>query len=182
MEIVNMYRLLKIALVALLGFCPMGTAFAATDSPKVVVMAFILDDRTNLPNAPEEMQRIDLLSTKFLEGLKSKGVNVVPAGAQVQDEIEKHSATYLYDRIETAIDLNQDTGADYLVIGVALKPTYLFVFPKLRIVDVKKRKIVKEQSAQLESSWSDKNTTIRTAEKLAQDIKDWFAQSGTIQN
>lgn len=155
----------------ILAFILPHTSVMADDGPKVVVMAFELDDMTNLPNAPEELKRIDLLSTQFVEKLKDKGVNVVPQGPTVKSEVEKHSPTYLYDNIETAIDLNQDTGADYLVIGTALKPTYLFVYPRLIIVDVKKRMVVMTRAAQLESSWSDENTTIRTAERLAQVVK-----------
>ncbi|MCB5186462.1 DUF3280 domain-containing protein [Methylobacillus caricis] len=158
-------------IMGILMVCTMVNA-VAEESPKVVVMAFELNDMTNLPNAPEELQRIELLSTKFLENLKSNGVNVVPQGPDVKSEVEKHSPTYLYDNIETAIDLNKDTGADYLVIGVALKPTYLFVYPRMIIVDVKKRSVVMSKAAQLESSWSDRNTTVRTAEKLAQVVKE----------
>lgn len=164
-------RMMINKIMGILMVCTMVNA-VAEESPKVVVMAFELNDMTNLPNAPEELQRIELLSTKFLENLKSNGVNVVPQGPDVKSEVEKHSPTYLYDNIETAIDLNKDTGADYLVIGVALKPTYLFVYPRMIIVDVKKRSVVMSKAAQLESSWSDRNTTVRTAEKLAQVVKE----------
>ena len=73
--------------------------------------------------------------------------------------------------MDTAIELNKDMGADYLVIGVAFKPTYLFVYPRLIIVDVNTQTVVVSNSAQLESSWTDERTTIRTAEKLAQVVK-----------
>lgn len=152
----------------LLGVLISPVAHAA---PKVIVMAFALNDLTNLPNAPEELKRIDLLSTTFNDSLKLQGVNVVPAHPQVQAEIEKHSPTYLYDNVDTAIELNKAVDADYLVIGVALKPTYLFVYPRLIIVDVKTKTVVMSKAAQLESSWSDERTTQRTAEKLAQVVK-----------
>jgi hypothetical protein len=146
----------------------------AADNPKVTVIGFLLNDMTGIPNAPEELKRVDLLSTKFIENIKSKGINVVPAGSKVQAEIDAHSPTYLYDNIETAIELNQDSGADFILIGVAFKPTYLFVYPRLILVDVKQRKVVMSKVTQLESSWSDQNTTIRTAEKLAQMVKERF--------
>lgn len=144
----------------------------ADSKPKVVVMAFELNDMTDLANAPEELKRITLLSQQFESSLQRLEVNVVPAGAQVRAEIEQHSPSYLYDNVNTAVALNQETGADYLVIGVALKPTYLFVYPRLILVDVKTQTVVMSKAAQLESSWSDEKTTIRTAEKLAQVVKD----------
>lgn len=172
-----LYKMLFPLLMVSALFAP-----AAHAEAKVVVMAFELNDMTNLANAPEELQRIALLSKQFESSLKRLGVNVVPAGAQVGAEIEKHSPSYLYDNVGTAVELNRETGADYLVIGVALKPTYLFVYPRLIIVDVKTKSVVMSKAAQLESSWSDENTTIRTADKLAQVVKDRLQalQAGAI--
>ena len=85
-------------------------------------------------------------------------------------EVTMHK--YFYDNTDTAVALNKDVGADYLVIAVAMKPTYLFVYPRLLMVDMRTRKVVMSKAAQLESSWSDENTTIRTGEKLAQLVKD----------
>ncbi len=164
-----MHSLLKL-LKALL-FLGVFISSAANADPKVIVLAFELNDMTDLPNAPEELKRIALLSTTFKESLKNQGINVLPVDTKVPAEIEKHSPTYLYDNVDTAIELNKDMGADYLVIGVALKPTYLFVYPRLIIVDVNTKTVVVSNSAQLESSWTDERTTIRTAEKLAQVVK-----------
>jgi hypothetical protein len=55
---------------------------------------------------------------------------------------------------------------------VAFKPTYLFVYPRLLLIDMKTRKVVMSKYAQLESSWTDQNTTVRTAEKLAEVVKE----------
>ncbi|WP_287111753.1 DUF2380 domain-containing protein [Methylobacillus sp.] len=163
----------------LLGLVAAGGVLAAEDRPKVVVLAFELNDLTGLPNAPEELQRIELLSTTFKQELKAQGVNMVPEGERVRAEIERNSPTYLYDNVETAIELNKETGADYLIIGVALKPTYLFVYPRIIMVDVGKRAVVMSRYMQLESSWSDQQTTIRTAEKLAQLVKARLDKLGT---
>ena len=74
--------------------------------------------------------------------------------------------------VEHAAILAAGSGADYLLIGVALKPTYLFVYPRILLIDIKTHKVVMAKAAQLESSWSDKNTTARTAEKLAKIVSD----------
>lgn len=168
----QLYLLLYLFMPALLPGTMLSSVAHADTAAKVVVMAFELNDMTNLANAPEELQRIALLSEQFAASLKRLGVNVVPAGQQVRAEIEKHSPSYLYDNVSTALALNRETGADYLVIGVALKPTYLFVYPRLIIVDVKTQSVVMSKAAQLESSWSDENTTIRTADKLAQVVQE----------
>ncbi|MFD1123388.1 DUF2380 domain-containing protein [Methylophilus flavus] len=163
--ILNLFLSLTILLAS-------GEGVAEESLPKIVVLAFQLDDRTGLPNAPEELIRIELLTSTFKNQLSNKGLTIIPSSVKVQDEINKNSPSYLYENVETAADLNKDTNADYLVIGVAFKPTYLFVYPRLLIVDMKTKKVVMSKYAQLESSWLDQNTTIRTAEKLAETVKE----------
>jgi hypothetical protein len=143
----------------------------AADKPKVVVLGFSLNDLTDLPNAPEELKRIELLSQSFKEKLGSMGVEVLPMSEKAAAEAAKQSPTYFYDHTDKAVELNKDTGADYVVIAVALKPTYLFVYPRLLMVEVKTGTVVMSKAAQLESSWSDQNTTVRTGENLAQIVK-----------
>lgn len=163
-------KILHLSLLLMILFTPL-VSMAAENSPKVVVIAFQLDDKTELPNAVEELKRVELLSTTFINHLIRKEVTTVSPSKEVQDELNKHSPSYLFENVETALDLNRDAQADYLIIGVAFKPTYLFVYPRLLMVDTRTRKVVMSKYAQLESSWSDQNTTVRTAEKLADLVK-----------
>lgn len=146
--------------------------YSADKAPKVVVLGFSLNDMTGIPNAPEELKRIALLTKTVKDELTSKGVELVPMTENSQIETGRNSSTYFYDNPVTAVDLNKDTGADYVLIAVAMKPTYLFVYPRLLLVDTKSKKVVMSKVAQLESSWTDENTTIRTGKKLAEIIKE----------
>lgn len=140
-------------------------------SIKLMVVDFQLDDRTDLPDAPEELARIRLLTETYRKNLESPGIALVPVNERIRAAVASQSATYLFDHAEYAAGLAEDSGADYLLINVALKPTYLFVYPRLLLVDIPARKVVLAKAAQLESSWSDPNTTIKTGEKLAQMVK-----------
>lgn len=164
-------KILNPSLLLILLFTPIAT-MAAENSPKVVVIAFQLEDKTELPNAAEELERVQLLSATFKNHLIKKEVTTVSPSEKVQVEINKHSPSYLFENVETALDLNRDAQADYLIIGIAFKPTYLFVYPRLLMVDTRTRKVVMSKYAQLECSWSDQNTTVRTAEKLANLVKE----------
>jgi hypothetical protein len=148
-----------------------SSAFAET-KPKVIVLDFQLNDLTDLPNAPEELARIAYLSATYKQQLLTMGVEVLPANDKLDSYLTTQSATYLFDNVEHAAILAAGSGADYLLIGVALKPTYLFVYPRILLIDIKTQKVVMAKAAQLESSWSDKNTTARTAEKLANIVSD----------
>ncbi|MDP1659990.1 MAG: DUF2380 domain-containing protein [Methylotenera sp.] len=146
-------------------------AFAGA-SAKVMVMDFQLNDLTDLPNAPEELARIGYLSSTFKQKLVDNGVELVPVNNQLKAELSGQSPTYLFDRVEHAAKLAEGSGADYLLIAVALKPTYLFVYPRILLVDIKTQKVVMAKASQLESSWLDKNTTARSAEKLADMVSE----------
>lgn len=146
-------------------------AFAGP-SAKVMVLDFKLNDLTDLPNAPEELARITYLTSSFKQKLADDGVELVPVNDRLKAISVAQSPTYLFDHIDVAANLAEGSGADYLIIVVALKPTYLFVYPRLLMVDIKTQKVVMARASQLESSWSDKNTTARSAEKLANMVSE----------
>lgn len=156
-----------LSLIALLN----PVAFAGL-STKIMVLDFQLNDLTDLPNAPEELARIAYLSSTFKQKLADDGIELVPVNDKLKAELSGQSSTYLFDRVEYAAKLAEDSGADYLLIAVALKPTYLFVYPRILLVDIKTQKVVMAKASQLESSWLDKNTTARSAEKLAHMVSE----------
>ena len=154
-------------LAALSLFSP---ATFAVPLAKVMALDFQLNDMTDLPNAPEELARVALLSATFKQKLADGGIELVPVTEQQKTQLSTYSATYLFDHTDVAAQLAKGSGADYVIVAVALKPTYLFVYPRVLVVDVKTKAVVLATYAQLESSWQDKNTTIHTAEILANKV------------
>jgi len=165
----------NIAIKIFLAICitaALTTAAYAESKPKVMALDFQLNDLTDLPNAPQELERIAYLSTIYKQKLADDGIELVPVVERLKVDMTNQSPTYLYEHIEYAAEAAKDSGAEYLLIGVALKPTYLFVYPRILLVDIKQQKVVMSKAAQLESSWTDKETTAKTAEKLAQIVAD----------
>ncbi|WP_052185136.1 DUF2380 domain-containing protein [Methylotenera versatilis] len=142
----------------------------AAASSKVMVLDFQLNDLTDLPNAPQELERISYLTKTYKEVLEKKGVNIVPVADKLKADIQNQSPTYLFDQIEYVAEVATESGADYALINVALKPTYLFVYPRILLVDAKLKKVVLAKAFQLESSWTDQNTTANTAKKMAEAV------------
>jgi len=163
--------ILKAVLFLSLIALTVPAAFAGT-SAKVMVLDFQLNDLTDLPNVPKELARVEYLSSTFKQKLGDNGVELVPVNDRLKAELSSQSATYLFDRADYAAKLAEGSGADYLLIAVALKPTYLFVYPRILLVDIKTQKVVMAKATQLESSWEDKNTTKRTGEKLADMVSE----------
>lgn len=150
-------------------FPVLNSAYAGSPF-KVMVLDFQLNDLTDLPNAPQELERISYLTKVFKEILVQQGVNIIPVSDKLKADMESQSATYLFDQIEYVAEVAATSGADFVLIGVALKPTYLFVYPRVLLVDVKQKKVVVSKAFQLESSWTDQNTTANTARKIADAI------------
>ena len=158
----------KLALVVLF-IVPL---WAHAETAGVMVVGFNLDDRTGIPNPPEELERIALLTKSMKEALVEEGVALVEPNSEIQQANQNNSATYLFDRVDEAAELAKDSNAKYLLIAVALKPTYLFVYPRTLLVDIATKKVLQAKAFQLESSWSDPNTTVNTGKKIAQAIAD----------
>lgn len=159
----------RILLLALAVLPVVGVAEALKDT-RIVALDFQLHDLTDLPNAPAELKRIEYLSKAFKEKLADKGLVLVPASEKLQKVLTENNAAYLFDRPEVAAELAQDSGADYLVLGLALKPTYLFVYPRIKLINLKTQQPVLSGYVQLESSAQDENTTANSAAQLATKI------------
>lgn len=139
---------------------------------KVMVLDFPLNDLTDLPNPPEELARIAHFNVTFKEKLATDGVEIVPVNDKIKALSSTQSATYLFDHTDIAASLAEGSGANYIIIGVAMKPTYLFVYPRLLLVDVKTKRKAFTAYVQMEGSWLDNTTTSSSANRLASKVSE----------
>lgn len=137
---------------------------------KVMVLDFVLNDLTDLPNPPEELARIAYFNVAFKQKLVEDGVEMVPVNDKIKAISATQSATYLFDHTDIAASLAEGSGADYILIGVAMKPTYLFVYPRLLLIDVKTKRKAFTSYVQMEGSWLEQNTTASSAKSLAKKV------------
>ncbi len=106
--------------------------------------------------------------------LAANGFALLAACEPLRQAAEQGSG-YLYDRPELAGKLGGECGADYVLMGQTWKPSYLFVFPQVQVVDAKpglarERLVPVSRYIQLEASTLDRNVTEAAGEKLAQQI------------
>ncbi len=132
-----------------------------------MVLDFPLSDLTDLPNPPEELARITHFNDAFKQKLANNGVQIVPVNDKIKAIAFAQSATYLFDHTDIAASLAENSGADYIIIGVAMKPTYLFVYPRMLLVDIKTNRKALATYVQMEGSWLDKEHTASSAKNLA---------------
>ena len=159
--------LISLGVIALL----IQPAFAGP-SVKLMVLDFPLNDLTDLSNPPEELARIANFNIAFKQKLIDDGAEIVPVNDKIKAIAAEQSATYLFDHTDIAADLAKGSGADYIVIGVAMKPTYLFVYPRLLLVNVKTNRKAFSAYVQMEGSWLDNHTTESSAKRLAGKVSE----------
>ena len=149
---------------------PAGVLTAETSIGKVMVVDFPLSDLTDLPNPPQELARIAYFNVAFKQKLADDGVQIVPVNDKIKAIAAAQSATYLFDHTDIAASLAEGSGADYIIIGVAMKPTYLFVYPRMLLVDIKTKRKAFTTYVQMEGSWLDKEHTASSAKNLANKV------------
>jgi hypothetical protein len=167
-------------LLVVLALLLSGVQYAAAgDAPannRVVVLDFQLHDLTDLPNAPDEVERVRNLSQFFRESLVENGLQLVPANDKLKAELTINNAAYLFERPAVAAELAKDSGADYVLLALAMKPTYLFLYPRIKLVSLATQEVVWGSYVQLESSAKDDNTTKRSATRLADKTLEFLKE------
>ena len=149
---------------------PADKAESAKPIAKVMVLDFPLNDLTDLPNPPEEIARTADFNQFFKQRLLDDGVALVPVTESIKTVAATQSATYLFDHPDIAADLAKNSGADYILLGVAMKPTYLFVYPRLLLVEIATNRKAFTAYVQMEGSWLEKSTTANSARRLAEKV------------
>ena len=128
------------ALVACLLLVP-ATVLASTPS-KIAVLDFELSDLTLTPNSTQELARTaslrGLLEQALSERSEARLVRVSSADQQAADQ----GFGYLFDHPEAAASLAAQSEADYVVVGRLHKPSDLFAYLRVHLVQVGSGRVV----------------------------------------
>ena len=143
---------------------------------KIMVVEFELRDVSPLPNVKQEIERTALIDKVIKKTLVEHDYNIVPACDALKKTYAQGNG-YLYDRPEVAGKIGGECGADFVLMGQTWKPSFLFVFPQVQVVDTgqhltREQLVVVSRVVQLEASTLDKNVTENAAKKLAMQIID----------
>ncbi|MGH8509898.1 MAG: DUF2380 domain-containing protein [Gammaproteobacteria bacterium] len=150
-----------LGLIALCSF----PAFAQT---RIAVLEFELHDLTLLPRTPEELERTASVAPLLRAALVKKGgyesVTIAP------DTQAKANAAfgYLFDHPEVAAELGARFGAEWVAIGRLHKPSFLFAFLMVHLVNVNSQRLTGDLVVRVEGRL--KNVTERGVVRLAEQI------------
>lgn len=111
----------------------------ASAKPKLAVLAFELHDLTLLPATPAELARTQSAQHTLASALQAAGYPLTPVDSQLQNQANQ-GVGYLLDHPEKTAELGQAIHADYVLVGRVHKPSFLFAYLMVQLVDVKTAK------------------------------------------
>jgi len=104
----------------------------------------VSDPQMNADIEARDQQNVALTESLLREGFDAhEQYTLVEIDSAAQARADK-SVGFLFDRPDSAAELGREFGADYVVVGRYHKPTYLFSYIMLRIVDVHSGRMVEE--------------------------------------
>jgi len=117
--------------------------FAAGES--ILVLDYEVNDLTMNPATEAEKERAITLGPLMQTALKdAHGYQIVELEADVQESADKGFG-YLYDKPAVVAELGESVDADYVIVGRVHKASFLFVYFKALVIDVRQAKLVSEQ-------------------------------------
>ncbi len=148
-------------LVVLAGFSP--AAYAA----RIAVLDFELNDLTLAPQTEAELVRTRSIKPALETALLAAGHTIVPVSSKAQEQADRGFG-YLFEHSDVAAQLGQSLPADYILVGRLHKPSFLFAYLMLHLVDAKSGKLVGDYIA--EAKGAGNQATLRAVDVLVESL------------
>ncbi len=141
---------------------------------QIAILDFELNDITSLPNTEQERQRTTSIKP-FLEQELQKiaKVDIIPISAKKQRE-SNPGIGYLYRFHDLAAKLGRQHGAEWVVVGQHSKPSHLFSYLIIYLVNVKEKKAIARYAIELKGNHQ--KVTQRATKQLAKNIVNVIAE------
>lgn len=150
-------------------------SFPVSADTRVAVLNFDLNDLTLLPRTPEELERTASVAPLLRAALAKKyGYELVSIDPAMQAETDV-SFGYLFKRPELASELGRRVQVDWVAVGRVHKPSFLFAYLKVRLVNVRAQRLIGDYVVEIKGYL--KKLTERgvasLAEQIDQTIEKW---------
>lgn len=140
------------------------------------VLNFELTDKTIRMNAQtdaQEKNRTELIKPLLVKALASLDYKIKPIDEQLQNKANQ-AINYIYSHPDVAAKLGQKADVDYIIVGRLYKPSYLFAYIIVRVVDVQQAQVIARHvvEAKGEMIKTTKKSIPSLARKIAQTIRE----------
>lgn len=140
----------------------------ASAGPRIAVLDFELNDITSLPNTLAERQRTATMAPLLSESLSRVGDYQIAAIDADSQKAANASFGYLFRFHDLAAQLGRRQGVEWVVVSQHSKPSFLFSYLWVYLIDVKKQAAVARYDIELKGN--DAKVTRRGIEALAGKI------------
>ncbi len=153
---------------ALWGWLLLAIPAAAVEKTRIAVLEFELIDLTPLPGTPEELERTASLKPRLENALQQKyRYQPVEVNAQLVREANA-GVGYLFEHHNLAAQVGRGVGADWVVIGRTHKPSFLFAYIMVHLVNAETGRL--EENIIVEVKGSVDEATARGMDQVARKI------------
>lgn len=156
----KLYRII-FTLLLCLGFAD------AAANPRIAVLDFELKDVTLAPGIPAEIARTASIKPMLENELRKSGYEMVSITQESQQQAEAGTG-YLFDHPDVAAQLGKKQGADYVLVGRLHKPSFLFFYLIVHLVDVKNEVLAGEYLYEVKGG--EKKLVAKGVEGIAEKI------------
>lgn len=137
-------------LIALLLF--VSACSTANSATRIAVLDFELNDITSLPNTPVELQRTASMAPLLIDALsRIHDYEIVPIEADAQ-KAANSSFGYLFRFHDIAAKLGREHGVDWMIVSQHSKPSFLFSYLWVYLIDVKKQASIARYDIELKGN------------------------------
>ena len=138
-----------------------------TNPAKLLVLDFELHDFTQLPAPAAELTRTQTAQGILAAALQTAGYALVAIDKNLQNQANQGFG-YLVSHPDKAAELGKTLQADYVLVGRVQKPSYLFAYLMVQVVEVKTGKQLAEFSREAKGEAIE--ATRRALLQIAADI------------
>lgn len=154
-----LWLLRSLSLLLLLAFQP---ALAS-----IAVLNFELNDLTLAPANPAELQRVQSAQPLLQTALQAQGQRLVTISDEQQQQANQGFG-YLFEHPDVVAALGRAHQTDYVIVGRLHKPSFLFAYFMLKLVDSHNGKVLADLV--IEAKGSDSATTQRSLTSAAHQL------------
>jgi len=139
---------------------------------RIAILSFELNDITSLPNTKAEQIRTASIKPLLEQAMKQIGNYDIIQISSSQQKSENAGLGYLFRFHDIAAKLAEEVGADWLVVGQHSKPSFLYSYLMVYLIDVKTAKLVARYDIELKGNHNKvtQRGVIKLARKINKDI------------
>jgi hypothetical protein len=146
----------------------------ADANQRIAVLAFELNDITSLPNTPQEQIRTASIQPLLEAAIRQadNSYEIIPINPQTQS-VANGSFGYLFRFHDLAAKLGAQANADWVIVGQHSKPSFLFSYLMVHVINVKSEKLA--ASIDIELKGNHETVTQHGVRSLAEKINGVIA-------